>query len=115
TVAAAEAGRHVFCEKAMAVNVAECREMIASARAHGVKLMVGHKRRLRPAFATMGQILRSGLLGRVQTLAVTGFHWRLVEGWWARRAAVGGLLFWAGVHDVDTLRYLCGEVASVYA
>jgi predicted dehydrogenase len=114
-VAAARAGRHVFCEKAMAVNVAECHAMIAAANAHGVKLMVGHKRRLRPAFSTMGQILRSGVLGSVQVLTVTGYHDREVHGWWAERSAVGGLMFWAGVHDVDTLRFLCGEVDSVYA
>lgn len=114
-VAAAEAGRHVFCEKAMATTVAECHAMIAAADAHAVKLMVGHKRRLRPAFATMGEVLRSGVLGEVQVLTVTGYHDREMHGWWARRAAVGGLMFWAGVHDVDTLRFLCGEVESVYA
>jgi predicted dehydrogenase len=48
-VAAARAGRHVFCEKAMAINAAECHEMIDAAASAGVKLMVGHKRRFRPA------------------------------------------------------------------
>jgi myo-inositol 2-dehydrogenase/D-chiro-inositol 1-dehydrogenase/scyllo-inositol 2-dehydrogenase (NAD+) len=114
-VAAARAGRHVFCEKAMAINVAECHAMIAAAAANGVKLMVGHKRRLRPAFATMSQVLRSGVLGNVQILTVTGYHDRELHGWWAQRSEVGGLMFWAGVHDVDTLRFLCGEVESVYA
>jgi predicted dehydrogenase len=114
-VASAQAGRHVFCEKAMATSVAECHAIIAAADAHGVKLMVGHKRRLRPAFATMGQVLRSGILGKAQVLTVTGYHDREMHGWWATRSAVGGLLFWAGVHDVDTLRFLCGEVDSVYA
>ncbi|MBV9354418.1 MAG: Gfo/Idh/MocA family oxidoreductase [Chloroflexi bacterium] len=115
TVAAAQAGRHVFCEKAMAVNVAQCHEMVQAAEANGVKLMVGHKRRLRPAFARMGEVLRSGELGAIQVLTVTGYHDRQLAGWWTRRSEVGGLMFWAGVHDVDTLRFLCGEVASVYA
>jgi predicted dehydrogenase len=115
TVAAARAGRHVFCEKAMAVDVAQCHEMVQAAEANRVKLMVGHKRRLRPAFATMGEVLRSGELGAVQVLTVTGYHDRQLAGWWTQRSEVGGLLFWAGVHDVDTLRFLCGEVASVYA
>lgn len=115
TLAAARAGRHVFCEKAMAVNVAECHEMVDAAAAHGVKLMVGHKRRLRPAFATMGEVLRSGVLGAVQVLTVTGYHDRQLSGWWTKRSQVGGLMFWAGVHDIDTLRFLCGEVEFVYA
>jgi myo-inositol 2-dehydrogenase/D-chiro-inositol 1-dehydrogenase/scyllo-inositol 2-dehydrogenase (NAD+) len=115
TVAAARARRHVFCEKAMAVNVAECHAMVDAARVNGVKLMVGHKRRLRPAFATMGKVLHSGVLGKVQVLTVTGYHDRELHGWWATKSAVGGLMFWAGVHDIDTLRFLCGEVDSVYA
>ena len=48
-VAAAEAGLHVFCEKAMARTVPECWEMVRACKRNGVKLMVGHKRRLRPS------------------------------------------------------------------
>jgi phthalate 4,5-cis-dihydrodiol dehydrogenase len=117
-VAAARAGRHVFCEKAMARTVAECFDMIEAAAQSGVKLMVGHKRRLRPSYAYMGEILRSGVVGRPIAANVLGFHWRVWNRqthWWARRSAVGGLLHWAGVHDVDTLRFLLGEVAAVYA
>lgn len=117
-VAAARAGRHIFCEKAMARTVAECYDMIDAAEHHGVKLMVGHKRRLRPAYALMGEILRSGILGRPLAANVLGFHWRIWDQrtqWQARRDEVGGLLHWAGVHDIDTLRFLLGEVAAVYA
>jgi predicted dehydrogenase len=117
-VAAARAGRHIFCEKAMARTVAECHAMLEAADRHGVKLMVGHKRRLRPAYALIGEVLRSGILGRPIAATVTGFHWRRWDrrtDWCARRAEVGGLLHWAGVHDVDTLRFLLGEVAAVFA
>ena len=48
-------------------------------------------------------------------MTVTGYHDRVLGGWWSHRETVGGLMFWAGVHDIDTLRFLCGEVASVYA
>ena len=99
----------------MAVSVAECHAMIATADAHGVKLMVGHKRRLRPAFATMGQVLRSGVLGNVQVLTVTRYHDRELHGWWARTIGSRRTDVLGGVHDVDTLRFLCGEVESVYA
>ena len=56
TVAAAEAGVHVFCEKAMARTARECWDMVAACRRHGVKLMVGHKRRLRPPWARMVEL-----------------------------------------------------------
>ena len=48
TIAAARAGLHVFCEKAMARTAAECWEMVRACRESSVKLMIGHKRRLRP-------------------------------------------------------------------
>ncbi|MBM4436383.1 MAG: Gfo/Idh/MocA family oxidoreductase [Actinobacteria bacterium] len=112
---AAGAGRHIFCEKAMAIHVAECHAMIAAARAAGVKLMVGHKRRFRPAYAELKRLLDRGEFGRPMALNVQGFFGRKLSGWWARRTACGGLLHWAGVHDVDTIRYLLGEVREVYA
>ena len=56
TVAAAEAGVHVFCEKAMARTARECWGMVAACRRHDVKLMVGHKRRLRPPWARMVEL-----------------------------------------------------------
>lgn len=118
TLLAAAAGRHIFCEKAMALTVADCHAMVAAAGRADVKLMVGHKRRLRPAFAWMGELLRAGVIGRPVAANVLGFHWRIFDQrrtWLARRAEVGGLLHWAGVHDIDTLRSFFGEVEVVMA
>ena len=53
TVAAARAGLHVFCEKAMARTVPECWGMVRACQANDVKLMIGHKRRLRPPWARL--------------------------------------------------------------
>jgi predicted dehydrogenase len=114
-VDAARAGRHVFCEKTMAITVADCHDMQEAAVAHGIKLMVGHKRRFRPAAAALKRALADEGLGRPLAVNVRGFFGRRITGFWSRRADCGGLLYWAGVHDVDTLRYLFGEVASVYA
>jgi len=114
-LAAARHGRHIFCEKTMAMNVAECHAMIDAAAAHGVKLMVGHKRRFRPPYAEMKRLLLTGAFGRPLAINVAGFFGRRIQGFWKDRAACGGLLYWAGVHDVDTLRHLLGEVAEVYA
>ena len=114
-VAAAQAGRHVFCEKTMAITVADCYEMQEAADAHGIKLMVGHKRRFRPAATALKHALADEGLGRPLAVNVRGFFGRRITGFWSRRDDCGGLLYWAGVHDVDTLRYLFGEVDSVYA
>ena len=114
-IAAAEAGKHIFCEKPMAMNVAECYAMIEAAEANGVKLMVGHKRRLRPQYAKMAEIVRGLRYGRPLAVQVNGFYGRELWDWWTRRETGGGLLFHAGVHDLDFLRHACGEVGTVFA
>src|SRR5205085_471514 len=53
TLLAARHGKHVYCEKPMAVSVPECWEMVRACEKAGVRLMVGHKRRLRPPWARM--------------------------------------------------------------
>ena len=112
---AAGAGKHIFCEKPMALNVEECHDMIEAADKAGVKLMVGHKRRLRPQYQKMAEVVRSGHLGRVLAVNINGFYHRDWWGWWLDRERGGGLLHASGVHDIDFLRYICGEAGSVFA
>jgi myo-inositol 2-dehydrogenase / D-chiro-inositol 1-dehydrogenase len=115
TLSAASAGRHIFCEKPMAATVAECEAMIAAADAAHVRLMVGHKRRLRPQYRKMAEVVESGSMGRLLMASVDGFFYRQPPGWWAKRRVGGGLLAYAGVHDIDFLNHICGRVSSVYA
>jgi myo-inositol 2-dehydrogenase/D-chiro-inositol 1-dehydrogenase len=115
-VAAAESGRHVFCEKPMAISVPECWEMVDACDRAGVKLMVGHKRRLRPPWAKMIELRES--LGEV--IAITAclyFDARPYDwgGWWTRADQCGGTLFLSGVHTADWMRAMCGDVTSVRA
>jgi UDP-N-acetyl-2-amino-2-deoxyglucuronate dehydrogenase len=114
-LAVAVAGKHIFCEKAMAINVAECNEMIRAAEANDVRLMVAHKRRLRPAYAEIKRLLDGGEFGRPMAINVAGYFGRTLTGWWNSREACGGLIYWAGVHDIDTIRHLLGEVSRVHA
>ena len=114
-IAAARAGRHVFCEKPMALDTAQCRAMIDAAAVAGTVLMVGHKRRLRPAYAAMAEVVASRRLGRLVAVDVSGFHDRPPRGWWSDRQSGGGLLPYSGVHDLDVLRVLAGEAETVYA
>ena len=114
---AAAAGRHIFCEKAMAVTATDCVAMIAAAREARVELMVGHMQKLFPAYRRVAEIVASGRYGAPVAAHVNGLHWCPVyEGWWRRKADCGGLLYWTGVHDVDTLRHVIGgDVESVFA
>ncbi len=117
-VAAAQRGKHVYCEKAMALNVPECWEMVRACDATGVRLMVGHKRRLRPPWARM--IALREQLGPVLAINVARY-WNIrlrnysSREWWQREELTGGLLTVSGVHTIDWMRAMCGDVARVSA
>jgi predicted dehydrogenase len=115
-LAGARAGCHVYCEKAMANTVPECWEMVRACREAGVRLMVGHKRRLRPPWARMIELKEQ--LGAPLAITSCAYHDARQydhQGWWTRRDACGGLLPVIGVHIVDWMRAMCGDVATVRA
>ena len=68
TIKAAEAGKHILCEKPMALNQEECREMIAAARANGVLLMESFMYRHHPRIMAAREMVQSGRLGKVHTI-----------------------------------------------
>ena len=119
TVAAARAGLHVFCEKAMARTVPECWDMARACREHGVKLMIGHKRRLRPPWARMVELTDDDLLGEVLGVTVAEYcdnrPYNFFGTWWADPGLSGGFFHMHGVHVVDWFRALCGDAARVSA
>ena len=119
TVAAAEAGVHVFCEKAMARTARECWEMVAACRRHGVKLMVGHKRRLRPPWARMVELTADDLLGAPLSITVAQYMdnrpYEFFDTWWSDPALGGGFFHMHGVHVIDWFRAMCGDARDVHA
>jgi len=116
TILAAEAGKHIFCEKPMALTADECYDMIEAARRNGVKLMVGHKRRLRPQYAKVAALARAGEMGQPVAINISGWHWEEWWGrWWTRKESCGGTLHAGGAHDIDYMRFILGEVDWVYA
>jgi predicted dehydrogenase len=117
TILAARAGKHVLCEKPMAMDVDECERMIKECRLHNVKLMVGHMLRLSPLVRRMRELVRSGAMGRI-IRAESNFIYdaRLTTRSWLldRKVAGGGPTFDVGIHCLDTLRFvLDDEVVSV--
>ena len=116
-VSAAMRGKHVFCEKAMACSVPECWDMVRACENAGVRLMVGHKRRLRPPWARMIELRET--LGRPLAVTSCAYHdarpYEFTKMWWAHKDHSGGTLSLIGVHIIDWMRAMCGDVATVHA
>jgi predicted dehydrogenase len=115
TIRAAEAGKHVLCEKPMAISSAECRRMIDACRAHNVHLMIAYRIWYDPTFALVLDIIKRGDLGQIKSFQgqfVANFPtgaWRL-----NKALAGGGSLFDLGVYPLNTIRYLTGEDPIAY-
>jgi len=115
-VAAANAGKHVYCEKAMANTVPDCWDMVRACEAAGVRLMIGHKRRLRPPWERMIKLREQ--LGQVLAITSCAYYDARPydhQGWWTKRQQCGGTLPVIGVHIIDWMRGMCGDVATVRA
>lgn len=117
-IAAAEHGKHVLCEKPMALNVEQCREMIAACAAHGVKLMVCFPMRFVPVHQRMREIVQGGELGEIVLARVQLAKWYpLAPAAWRSDPAQagGGVLMDLGSHLFDFLRFVVGEIQEVSA
>ncbi len=136
TIAAAEAGKHVHCEKPMASSVEEADAMIAACKRAGVKLMIGHSRRFTPRYARIKAAIDAGEIGNVtfvrenerRPAAFPSAPPDAVR-LWAPAAGSGGSKPWTklaafthgaamtnAVHEMDLMRWFAGsEAVSVYA
>jgi predicted dehydrogenase len=119
TIAAAEAGKHVLCEKPMAMNVGECDRMLAACRASGVSLGVAYYRHFYPVIARVKSLIASGEIGDPVVAQMNAFEWFNPAAddprqWLLRRAqAGGGPMFDFGCHRIEVLLDLFGPVRRV--
>ena len=110
TIRAAQAGKHVMCEKPMAISTAECEAMIAACRQAGTKLMIGYRSQFEPHNLYAMALAKSGGLGPTQIITSEhGFYaqpdqWRLDH-----RLSGGGSLMDIGIYSLNAARYLAGE------
>lgn len=115
-VAALSAGKHVFCEKPMALSVADCDRMIAAAQRAGRLLSVGQVVRFFAEYANAKRLVDSGAVGAPAVIRCRrggGFpRW---SPWFADAAQSGGVLFDLGVHEIDWLLWCFGPATRVYA
>jgi predicted dehydrogenase len=119
TIAAAEAGKHVICEKPLGRDAAESYETWQRVQATGVKHMCAFNYRFVPAVRLAHQIISSGELGDIQHFRGAYLQeWGTTEGdiWRFQKDIAGsGSLGDLGAHVIDLSRYLVGEIAEVSA
>ena len=119
TVAAAEAGKHVFCEKPMATTLADCDRMIEACRRAGVVLMIGQVCRYHAVHGKVRELVASGEIGRpvCMTIHRLGGPWRgpAAQPWRLRRETSGGNLLEINAHEIDFMHWVFGDVTRVVA
>lgn len=111
TIRAAKAGKHVMCEKPMAVSVAECEAMIAACRKADRKLMIGYRCHFEPFNLEAMRLARSGVAGKIRYVRTEhGFTQGDPSKWRLKRAlSGGGSLMDMGVYSLQAARYMTGE------
>lgn len=111
-LAAAKAGKHVLCEKPLALNSADARKIVAACRQADVVMATNHHLRCAGAHRAMREAIEAGRIGR--PLAARVFHAvhlpEHLQGWRLTRPdAGGGVVLDITVHDADTLRFVLGD------
>lgn len=117
-IRAIEQGKHVFVEKPIANMVEEAKKIYQAAEENNVIVSVGHDVRRRHEFRTMKKLIEDGKIGDVivveannsQYIGEGEVSWRL-----SKDTCPGGPLLQLGIHHIDTLRYLFGEIVEVKA
>ncbi|MDQ6785457.1 MAG: Gfo/Idh/MocA family oxidoreductase [Acidobacteriota bacterium] len=119
TIAAAKAGKHVLCEKPMALNSAECGQMIELCAASSVKLGIAYYRRFYPVIERIKQIIESGEIGKVLFANINAFEYFNPTADNSRRWLIeksqsgGGPMMDFGCHRIEVLTNLFGQTQRV--
>jgi len=118
-IAAAEAGKHILCEKPMTLSMADARAMLDAAEKAGVTLMIRQSTRFAPPYGKVKQVVDSGVLGKLNTLRGVHCHagpefWTPNYQWFLTKAQGGGAALDMGIHICDFILWLVGkEVVEV--
>lgn len=114
TLAAIDAGKHVFCEKPLATSISDAESVFAKANGSKSLIQVGHNRRFAPVYATLKNLLSEEHVAH-------SAHVKMNRGellnpvWTGDPAVTGGFLYETPIHMFDMMRFLFGEVESLHA
>lgn len=121
-IPAAEAGKHVFTEKPLALTLEDGRRMIDAIRHAKVKYQIGYQLRTCYFARALKAVVESGVLGEITSCLSRRFmpseHWRGPDGqptWYGRQERSGGITVDYLTHDIDLMCWLIGNVKSVFA
>jgi predicted dehydrogenase len=118
-IACAERGLHLFVEKPITPNLPDADRLIDAAKRNNVHVLVGHQRRFNARVEKTRDVVRGGELGKLVGATITWallkppqyfqgpFSWRKNKG--------GGPILINLIHEIDNLRYICGEIDDVFA
>jgi predicted dehydrogenase len=117
-LAALDAGRHVLCEKPMALSAKEAESMVAHADAARRIHLLDHELRFNPNRRKVRRLIEEGFIGAPRHVLLTGVNPSRLDpakpwGWWFDEARGGGVLGAVGSHQVDLLRYWLGDITAV--
>lgn len=116
TIYAAQYGKHVLCEKPMAINVADCEDMLQAARTNGIKLGVAYYRHFYPVILRIKELVRGGAIGKlvlIQSNSVNQYnpgpdeprYWLMVE-----NESGGGPMMDFGCHRIQVFQNIAGPI-----
>jgi UDP-N-acetylglucosamine 3-dehydrogenase len=115
-VQAAERGKHVICEKPIALDLFDAEAMMQASETYGTKLMIAHVLRFYPEYQNMKNHVMEGSIGKIGVGHAKRASLHPTAGsWFSDETLSGGVLFDLMIHDMDFMRWTLGEVRSVYA
>jgi predicted dehydrogenase len=117
-LAAAAAGKHIVCEKPLALTYAQGCEVLAACQRAGVTLLVAHVVRFFPEYAAAKAIIERGDIGAVAVTRLTRCAYQpkaAADNWFLDPTRSGGMMLDLMIHDFDYARWIAGDVVSVYA
>ena len=120
TIKALRAGKHVLCEKPMAIKTEDCKKMIAEAATADKKLFIVKQNRFNPPIVALKQAIDENKIGKIFSLQLNCFWNRrndyyLDSDWKGKKEMDGGTLFTQFSHFIDLIYWLAGDIKKIYA